>query len=118
MTISDRRRFMGIMEELEEAQRAEEAAKKRVEELQGRAKSEGLEQIRIIIKRLGGLTESDISRLAQDVEPPKARKQRKAAEYWYKNPADGRVWKRAGPMPSWLKEMGAEKQDSCKVASS
>ncbi len=109
---------MSIMQELEEAQRAKEAADKRLEDLQSRAKEEGLEQIRAIIKTLGGLSESDLSRLAQGSGPSKTRKTRKAADYWYKNPADGRVWKRAGPMPSWLKEMSSEKQDACKVASS
>lgn len=44
---------MSILHELEEAKRAKEAADRRVEELLGRAKEEGLEQIRLIVKDLG-----------------------------------------------------------------
>ena len=107
---------MSILHELEEAKRAKEAADKRVEELLGKAKEEGLEQIRGIVKSLG-LTASDLAKLAPATGAPITRKSRKIAAFWYRNPTDSsKVWKGAGPKPGWLKEMDAEEQKSCKVA--
>jgi DNA-binding protein H-NS len=107
---------MSIMHELEEAKRAKAAADRRVEELLGRAKEEGLEQIRLIVKELG-LTSNDLAKLAPATGTPINRKLRKAAAIWYRNPADAsKVWKGAGPKPVWLKEMNAEAQEACKVA--
>jgi DNA-binding protein H-NS len=107
---------MSIMHELEEAKRAKAAADKRVDELLGRAKEEGLEQIRNIVKDLG-LTAHDLAKLAPATGTPNTRNLRKAAAFWYRNPADAsKVWKGAGPKPVWLKEMNAEAQEACKVA--
>ncbi|OCB01254.1 H-NS histone family protein [Acidithiobacillus ferrivorans] len=107
---------MSIMHELEEAKRAKAAADKRVDELLGRAKEEGLEQIRAIVKDLG-LTAHDLAKLAPATGTPNTRKLRKLAAFWYRNPADAsKVWKGAGPKPTWLKEMDSETQEACKVA--
>ncbi|MHB1581499.1 MAG: H-NS histone family protein [Acidithiobacillus sp.] len=104
---------MSILHELEEAKRAKEAADRRVEELLGRAKEEGLEQIRTIVKELG-LTANDLSKLVSG--PTKTRQTRKAAAFWYRNPVDAsKVWKGAGPKPAWLKELSNEAQEACKV---
>jgi len=100
---------MSIMEELEEAMKAKAAADKRVDELLGRAKEEGLEKIREIVKDLG-LTAQDLAKLTPGTGTSKLRKARKPAEFWYRNPVDAsKVWKGSGPKPAWLKEMSAKR---------
>jgi len=106
---------MSIMQELEEAMKAKAAADERVQELRGRARKEGLEQIREIVKEFG-LTAQDLATLTPGTGTSKLRKARKPAEFWYRNPADtSKVWKGSGPKPTWLKEMSAEQQERCKV---
>jgi len=106
---------MSFMQELEEAKRAKAAADKRVDELLGRAKEEGLEKIREIVKDLG-LTAQDLAKLTPGTGTSKLRKARKPAEFWYRNPVDAsKVWKGSGPKPAWLKEMSTEEQERCKV---
>jgi len=106
---------MSIMQELEEAMKEKAAAEERVQELRGRARKEGLDQIRKIVKELE-LTAQDLATLTPGTGTSKLRKARKPAEFWYRNPVDAsKVWKGSGPKPTWLKEMSAEAQERCKV---
>uniref|UniRef100_E6QC80 Putative Histone-like nucleoid-structuring protein H-NS n=1 Tax=mine drainage metagenome TaxID=410659 RepID=E6QC80_9ZZZZ len=107
---------MSIMQELEEAMKAREAAAQRVDELRSRAKEEGLEQIRTIVRDLG-LTAEDLIKLAPRAAPAKTRNARKASAFWWINLADEtQIWKGVGPKPTWLKELSPEEQEACKVA--
>ena len=107
---------MSIMQELEEAMKAKEAADQRLIELRVRAKEEGLEQIRAIVRDLG-LTSDDLSKLAPRSAPTKTRQTRKPSAFWWINLADEKqIWKGVGPKPVWLKELSPEEQEACKVA--
>ena len=107
---------MHIMQELEEAMKAREAAEQRVNELRIKAKEEGLEQIRILVRDLG-LTAEDLMKLAPRAASAKSRQTRKPSAFWWINLADEtQIWKGAGPKPTWLKELSPEEQEACKVA--
>jgi DNA-binding protein H-NS len=106
---------MSILQELEAAKKAKEAADKRVEELLKKAKDEGLAEIRRIVEDLG-LTAKDLLKLVPS-EPQKTRRVRKPAAFWYQHPTDPNlVWKGAGPKPAWFKELSEEAQQACKIA--
>ncbi|MBU2743220.1 H-NS histone family protein [Acidithiobacillus thiooxidans] len=106
---------MSILQELEAAKKAKEAADKRVEELLKQAKDEGLAEIRRIVEDLG-LTAKDLLKLVPS-EPQKTRRVRKSPAFWYQHPTDPNlVWKGAGPKPAWFKALSEEAQQACKKA--
>ncbi len=108
---------MSILQELEEAKKAKEAADQRVEDLMKKARDEGLEAIRRIVEDLG-LSTQDLLKLVP-ATPSSAqipRRTRKPAAFWYRHATDpSLIWKGAGPKPAWFKALSDAEQQACKV---